>query len=224
MKQNKKGYLTIPKEADELDVVFTYKGNPCPYLCPTGEEVTELESWLLFRSDLNCALESLKHILYIESKPTIFPSSESISRGLLFSSIVSYAKCFAQARGRVVRLEKEHVFEGEAELLKTHNQVLKMRNKFVAHGDKSEFEHVMVRIALTPEPFSKEVLTPYSLVASVASLSKDTIKDYIKMASYVGSFIELKIDKLNDFLKTELALMDLDEVYSYAEPPRKVQA
>ena len=205
-------YLSVQEETDSIDAVYSYKGRVCPYLIPNGKEVKELESLALIRNDLNCALESFKHIEYLTSNS----GSDLVKRSLLFAGIISYAKPFSEGRGRIVRLKKRDVFKSNNEFEIVHNQLIKIRNKYVAHGDKSSFESAIIRVALSPEPEERKVIDLYHIVLSTSGLSPEIITNYINTTNAALKFVHEKISYLNAHVITEAKKEDIDYLYDNA--------
>jgi len=207
--KRKKQALTLSSEVESIDAVYTHKGVVCPFVIPQGTEVVELESWALIRNDLNCALESFKFINEVQ----FGDQSETIKRSLLFAAIISYAKPFSEGRGRVCRLRKDDVFSGKGEYKSIHNQIIKLRNKYVAHGDKTKLEQAMIRVALSPNTDQKEVLDIYHMVVSTAGLETNTIENYVAVTGYVLDFVKEKVANLNAYVSQEARKQDIEYLY-----------
>ena len=147
-------YLRLTKEIVSIDQVMRVKGIPCPYVGIEGDEVKRLSSWLLIDNDLHKAREALSLFFKLESripgdKNIIFDDGNIqsvVTTNLFISAIVTYGKCFNEARGRTVRLNANEVLGQGSKTFSTHKLMIELRNKYVAHGDKSEHEEVVVRV------------------------------------------------------------------------------
>jgi len=64
-----------------------------------------------------------------------------VSQSLSFMIIITYGKCFASAEGRKVKLDKASALKNlTIEEINLHNELILLRNQYVAHGGISKFE------------------------------------------------------------------------------------
>lgn len=206
-------YLQVTKETVCIEQVMRTKGIPCPYVGIEGDEVTRLSSWLLIDNDLYKAREAFSLLLKLENRipgdKNIFFDDGNIqsvvTTNLFISAIVTYGKCFNEARGRTVRLSANEVLGHGSKNFLTHKLMIELRNKYVAHGDKSKHEEVVVRVALNPDLNEKRVQTVYNLTLCTAGLALEQIADFINTIDVFKKYIETKISEcykdINDGLK-----------------------
>ena len=65
------------------------------------------------------------------------------------SAVITYGRCFASADGRGTKLEISHVKElGKNELM-FHNELIELRNQYIAHSGKNEQQRVFVALPIT---------------------------------------------------------------------------
>lgn len=162
--------------------------------------VNELASWALMQNDLENAVNSFNLYLQLDNSGednnliTNGKDKRSIvQQSLLFSSIVSYFKCFGKSNGRVVKLDYEDVFIRNKSTIKIHNEMKAFRDKYIAHGDKTEYEHAAVRIVLSPDFNEKKLMHVYFVTRSVVTLHPETVKDYLLAVNTCNDYVETKI-------------------------------
>jgi hypothetical protein len=64
-------------------------------------------------------------------------------RSLFVSSIITYARCFTDSKGRGIRLESKDCFNSvDAKYLQGHNSLMEIRNQYLAHAGVSNSERV----------------------------------------------------------------------------------
>ena len=75
--------------------------------------------------------------------------NELFEKSIWISCVITYCKCFTSAsKGRLVQLDKKHLFKNSSNLLSFHEEIMEMRNNYVAHAGESSFEILEPRIRL----------------------------------------------------------------------------
>jgi hypothetical protein len=97
---------------------------------------------LLIQKDLESAQEALTVV-----HTTCLDRSQAIvNPALWFSGVLAYTRCFTQATGGGVKLErKDHVAHLSRELVATHDELMRTRNQYVAHAGQSLDERAGAR-------------------------------------------------------------------------------
>lgn len=217
-------FFEVPKEVASVDAVMRVKKVPCHYVEIEGEEVQELSSWLLIQHDLRKVIDTFEMILKLEEPESdrIIVADQTDPRGIvktsLFSSaIITYGKCFNEARGRVVRLRVGDIFGRQhRNALKTHKEMISIRNKYVAHGDKSHHEEVIVRVALNPDLGDKKIITTYYFVKSTTVLGSEKIKEFLDVVYILEEFVKARVSDSLDKIRPQLREMPIETLYEKA--------
>lgn len=117
------------------DIRKNNKGDSYDLILPYKESQRLI---LLFTAkyDLQDSTEYCK--LYLESKSQILKSS------LFTSFIITYSRCFTNTKIQGGKLEAKSLlssFDNHALLLKLHENIITIRNNFIAHRDHNNFEN-----------------------------------------------------------------------------------
>jgi hypothetical protein len=229
---SRNGFIQSPQEIDIERNFFLSVGEiKLPYTKLDKEipEVKELSSWVRIQNDLEKAKRALLRILEINNSvdltnsPILSDSSDpqSIEQEALFiSAIVTYGKCFNEGKGRVVRLKHTQVLRGTHETqVAVHKEMIRIRNKYIAHGDLSQHEQVSVRVALSPNLENKGVMTSYYAKTLTAGLSTDDTNKYIHVIEIYEKFVEENVDKCLKMIRHVAGSLDIDDLYKDAVFP-----
>jgi hypothetical protein len=91
------------------------------------------------------------------------PESIIMKKALIKSLVITYGKCFAEAKARKIQLGKE-IFTQKNK--KVHDEMIRMRNEYIAHAGSSSNEHCKFVMLLPPEKMVARSLTSSSLIAT----------------------------------------------------------
>jgi hypothetical protein len=124
--------------------------------------------------DLSFVRECL--ILLVDSKTN--KVSNTIERGLFISSIVTYSRCFTQAKGRGTRLDSKNIFNSEE--IKLHEYLMNLRNEYIAHAGTSDGERIYAsaNFSLVQGANEVDIRIGYEVFGQVG-LSKDQINSFV---------------------------------------------
>jgi hypothetical protein len=206
--------IELPGETvDSKGIMWIMQGErlvPLPYaLLTEGRELKEIKSYCLIDADLIKAIEALQLLLKLERTGTnIDPAINSdiglIRERLLISAISSYGKCFNRGDGRVVVLNHNRIFEKDHTALTTHDELIRIRNKYVAHSGGTEHEQVQIRVALNPNIKNKHILKIYSFTATTAGFKADRVEQFLSVMQIAHNYVVARLNECCE--KLELAL------------------
>lgn len=161
----------LPKNSSVLD-----KNNKCvdQYL-----QYCSIENDLEF---LRITLKKLLEIRYIDY--TFIEESEFyddpnllVKRSLFISLVTTYCRCFNYSKGRKkldINFIKKQKVEGYQELMDLHQEIINIRNKFIAHSDDIHLENILAYIEF--EYGKKEIFSKITYAYSGAySFNEDEL-------------------------------------------------
>lgn len=149
------------------------------------------KSFIAYCSMREDILLSLKYIEHLRTIPT----DAVIKSALNYALISNYGKCFTDAtKSKSLKLEPSKIFENNDGFLITHEFLMELRHKFIAHRGKTDSEAgiaVMVFPVGQPE---KDAQIRFKQLKDV-SFREDKIIEIEKLLSFVLSVLEKKIKK-----------------------------
>lgn len=149
----------------------------------------------LIQKDLENIIETIDYLL---NRATSL--NHIVSRALTTFIIITYGKCFCKADGRKIKLEKNIILNlcnSEYEKM-LHQNLLILRDQYIAHGGISQFEKNDVAVAFFGDCFSF-----HDTVLYLNNFNEDytTLK---KLATKVLLFVERKVnssfEKLGEYI------------------------
>lgn len=210
-------FIFWDKEAKlHLGVWQDSDGNLCPYVILDSRLSKQLAAYTSMFKDLNECLHSisyLKSILYSKKVEQV------VTQSLLFASIVKYAKCFTSGEGRGTSLNSKNVFKKE--LLKHkefHNEVMHIRNQYLAHAGNTAHETRAMVAILNPDLEDKRI---DRLIYAGFSLKDDdsNIDNYIELINSVLLHVKNRMTKIEELLVEQLKNTDIDSLYKESKKP-----
>ena len=154
----------IDPKTGERQRIYYYKGKHCPTHLIKGPLAKQYIGYQLIMRDLEDAERWLTHAY------DFFPKEESdhmkpdedryrdnqigdeknhaIVKSLFFSSLIFYGKCFTQAKGRGVKLEKSIVPPG---FHAKHDCIMEYRHTLAAHSGEGQWDTGKLRLLLPPK-------------------------------------------------------------------------
>jgi hypothetical protein len=97
------------------------------------------------RTTLKPRADLPRHEEYVLNESNI---SARALKGLWFSTIILYAKCFTEAKGRRVKLDRSSV---PAHLRACHDKIMIYRHTLVAHAGEGQLESADLDLVISPE-------------------------------------------------------------------------
>lgn len=189
--------------------VRTVNGKILPHYLLKNRYSEKFSGYRLIEKDLINIKEALEELIKIK-----YDANKIIAQSLSFMVIITYGKCFANAEGRKVKLEKESALKDlTAEELKIHNELIQLRNQYVAHGGISKFETNPVAITrMSLEDGSFGYMAHDSCVyMSAINLNAALITVFLaKIIAYVDTKIDKSFTDLMNFVTKEMLEQEFD--------------
>ena len=141
---------------------YFFKGKECKSHEIDGPLVKKMIGYNLILEDLRDTKTWLEQAYHLVPKD-IFPqtsvdyyrlghlgdeANHKIIKSLFFSSIVFYGKCFTQAKGRGVKLEKKII---PKEYEDKHDEIMEYRHCIAAHSGEGKWDSGHVALILPPQ-------------------------------------------------------------------------
>lgn len=206
----------IDENNGSLEIEFIYKENKCPSKEISGSIVDQYIGYYLIIQDLHDVkvwLDKIDELHLNEGKqetasnrtddvirykltPDNWKSNGMLVKSLFYSCLVIYAKCFTQAKGRKIKLERKNI---ESKLHKKHDLIMEYRNTFVAHSGEGRWDSGQLYVLLTP----KELLEKEAIEIHIEPITNRL--DYEDDRNSVDSFrslVEYMITKVEEKKKS----------------------
>jgi hypothetical protein len=149
-----------------------------------------VNQWTYLLMQLTEAKKSLELLKNQENEDL---DSVYLKQALFRSYVISYAKNFSSGGKGRVTLNKKEIFKGQNEKLIIHEEVINIRNKFVAHNDSSD-RHLAV-LAVKEEEDVIFYKHTYSFTSGLTETEFDAYKELIE---FVENSVITKINKALD--------------------------
>jgi hypothetical protein len=200
-----------PETADFYNRYY-YKRVKAKRVEVTTPKALVLASYTLIEKDLRSVmiwLNEIEAMLSDDKKRKTSPSycksdydrtRYNIIKGLFVAALTFYAKCYATCEGRKVKLEKKNL---PKELQENHQAIIEMRNNFAAHSGAKKIEKAKVVLALDVKRRKNAIPYLGRELSQPDTFSEKSLKEFIDLVSHVKSFVNQKIDTLNDKVRDE---------------------
>jgi len=157
----------------------------------------------LIHKDLLIVKDALSYLMANNYEENVI-----VSQSLSFMIIITYGKCFAKAEGRKIKLEKESALKNlTLEEINIHDELILLRNQYVAHGGISKFETnpvVVTRTILTDGEYGY-LVHDSCVYMSVLSQNLVMINNFlIKIIAFVDQKIDSSFTNLMKFVVTKM--------------------
>lgn len=194
---------------------------PFPEIILNTRISRQLAGYLLIEKDL----KDLKALLIEHEKrfqETPEPENDIILQALMKAIVVTYGKCFAEAKERKITLNLQCI---PKESLNAHQYMIEMRNKYVAHADKSLHERIDLILLLPPHKKIKRALRGKDVNGTIKlqkHLTQSTTNSLLndgsvkQLTSELLTHVQNKISKLNE----KLGLDAIDPVLFWEKFPK----
>jgi len=208
---------------------FYLNEEKCPSYEVFWKKSEVLARYALIQKDLKQLIEMLSIATNLASDIPDIPDIQGGNNGYIFDSynesalirkalytslVITYGKCFASANGRRLKLDKSAVFNKETDDLKLlHEQLIEVRNEYIAHGGSTDLESSSVSLVFHPDLTNK--VPPIISIDSyyVNSLSKSSFQKYQKLIIYLNDFVINKMNKLYEKVYEEHIKSNVAELY-----------
>lgn len=188
---------------------YQANGKNCLVLRVETPLTRRLSGLLLIHNDLQYARDALAVF-----KETCLDASRAVVNQALWSSvIISYGKCFAEARGRKIKLEKKDHLQGASkEELAAHDELIALRNQYVAHAGMSLNERADIWIALDPDVRSLKAV--FETLMSAFSTVPERVERYLGAVNRVLGNVAGLIEKQWASVEQHIDSVPIDEWYA----------
>jgi hypothetical protein len=134
--------------------------------------------------------------------------------------IIQYAKCFTKAWGRAAKLESKSVFHSQEDLLEIHDEVMEMRNNYIAHAGKGKYDYGAMVMYLNPNPGKPGI---GRIIHADLKFMDHSMKlaGYHKICQRALEYVDFKMEKLSSSYNKEVDSMDLKELYKKSKTPNR---
>ena len=191
----------LEKETGNRLTRYFYKRKRAPRVQLDSKVAQQLAAYTLIDKDLRNVIVWLSEIEKLHSREKfkgchISQDREiyNIVKSLYVASLTFYGKCFTSCEGRKLKLEKSLV---DTNFLKTHDDVIHMRNNFSAHSGTDSFEEVKIALVLNPK--IKSNMKPEIFRELCQADFKDSDNDdlrFLRLVEHVQVKVAYKINSL----------------------------
>jgi|GEM_PF-2898924 len=195
-----------------VNVYADEKKGMYPYVILTDDLSHRIAAQFSFKQDLRESKEVIEFIKVALPKREL---SELIISSLFNSAVIKYGRCFSFVNsGRKKKLLKENVFkQAEQKHIKVHQEIIDMRNDFIAHAQKSQYESMVMVAYLLPEAIERKI-SSVEFASRSYGWNESLIDDFLEIITYAISHVEQVITGLEPaFLKFKETI-NIDELYS----------
>ncbi len=135
-------------------------------------------------------------------------------KSLYISAVVTYGKCFVQAKGRKVKLEIADIFSDDETMKKLHLDIMESRHQYIAHAGVTKFEHSKPVLVFTPYD------EPYFNAESghVSGFGAEELNQFLSLVKFVHAKVNDIFEKKSDKLyETEIEGIPIEELMEGAK-------
>ena len=159
---------------------------------------------------LNLMGEDLKFCsLYLDEMEKI-KEGNVISKACSTAFGVSYARCFNS--GKRSRLNERKIFKGRKDLSDIHNEIIDMRNEYLAHGGDSYYENCNTVAVFNPSLESLDDMVVMNFGRHSAGLTPNKVAQYRQVVKFLISHVDQEMKSLNAKMVKEIKNFGIKEV------------
>lgn len=174
-----------------LDSISKFEKKEINVIVPK-EFSKKLRSYFLIGENLKFITNIIEELLKL-IKANL--DEDSIVMTSLFQSIsVTYGKIFTKSKSGFSNLEANYCFKGHDKLRNSHDKLMELRNKFVAHREDSEHEYSLAFLKLNFEGAALIQVNYKLKVLSKSTPSINDINEYIILFEFLSKIIDEKIN------------------------------
>lgn len=149
--------------------------------------------------------------------------SSIIKQSLSFYAIITYGKCFAEAKGRGTQLNKTDALKyATKEQLEEHDRIIDQRNNYVAHGGLKGYEHNPVVVSLDRDKMNKGQFEIYDNLMGLVDIDSQ-LNNFEGLVDAVIKYVREKCISLLEKIKKEVTDTNLVDMYTNAIDPSKLE-
>lgn len=203
--------------AKNISLNITDEIEKYPYVILDSKIAKRFGGLLLIEKDLTTVenfLNKLKNNCDIKN-------NKILKESLWFSSIIIYAKCFADTEGRGgQKLDKNKYLKKESKDINIlHDFLIDTRNKYIAHSGDNLREDVQIHLRLNNDINNKQIVNYLSYLGYLIHFSDTDVNKFLSLIEIIKTKLIEIINKTYEHLKNEVNLVDISKWYNRAVFP-----
>lgn len=215
MTYDKHRLILANKSQQEQNMIFEFPnefGNPyliIYYRTQIGKKYAALFS---IKEDLELAQRYTETYLSLEENE----SNSLIRQSLWCSAVVSYAKCFTNAKsGRKLFLNIDECFKMKTDtiFIELHDLIMDIRHNFLAHGGTSKLSKLEYLLLVNNDLNDKRISSTV-VNSNTTDIGNSQIKLFVELIEFILVYIEERIKSTFTHLSKEVTSKPLDFWYS----------
>jgi hypothetical protein len=192
--------------------LMEFEGKLCPYYFHDTKLAHQYAAYNVILKDLGNAQGAFRELDNNNGQAPI------VRLSLLFAGIILYGKCYSVARGRKVSLNYKDVLKDIEQFTNTHEQLIDVRNQYVAHAGEGDYEQHPLTVNLNPD-FNNKAILGYTINGIQQVHHEPYLKGYIDLIDKVKEYVSDKIDRIAMKLDDELSELDIEALYRSSKTP-----
>lgn len=170
---------------------------------PKTKIVKPIVSLTLIQKDLELARQSIEKAVDLTDNIKTMEVSDVIISALWQQAIMRYSKCFTQSKDGFSKLET-NVYCLSKRSITIHNQIMDLRNEFIAHRGLTDFEHGLVLLEFEKIENAYRIKDLHVPMAVRIGHYFDTYKSILKHIKSIERKVEGKIHQKMKRLSVDL--------------------
>ncbi len=191
----------------EVSIVAEVDGEVHPCVTLKGRAVDRLAGLSLIYKDLMVANE-----MFRLTDPSLKKRCVQ-DQALLLAAVSTYTKAFTSADGRATSLDAKHVFKETPDLLRSHHELMELRNSYVAHGGLSLNEQIQIFAILSPDEKNKKILGISGQILYLGQISGADKAAFLEVVAHVLKHVQSKIEGANKHVAQKPHEIPINSLY-----------
>jgi len=140
--------------------------------------------------------------------------SSIVKQSLSFYSVITYGKCFAEAKGRGTQLNQADALKyATPEQSLEHTKIIDQRNNYVAHSGHKAYEHNPIVMAFSRDPSAKGQYKIHDNIMGLVDIDSQ-LKTFEGLVDAIIKYVKEKCSLILEKVQNEVAGLDIEEIYS----------
>lgn len=197
-------------------VVIDTAGTLVPLVVLKTATAKRFSALALIKKDINLIKETLSLLEH-------GVSHKMVKQSLSFFAIVTYGKCYAQAKGRGLSLNIDAVKDIPKEVKDEHHRLIQQRNQYVAHSDGQGWEQNPIVASL--DMVSTCYHEIYENIIYLNDIDSQ-LKNFQLLVAFVEDYIDGQLRRTYNRLKQETSETDFQNLVeaSFIPEANKLQS
>lgn len=119
--------------------------------------------------------------------------TQTFERSLYTSSIISYARCFTETKGRGVQLNPKDCFKGADHLMAIHGRLMEVRHQHLAHAGMSDNEFIYAKANFKMVAGQVDFKLSYGIILRITHSDQET-EGFMEVVDHTINFAANKRD------------------------------